>query len=54
MLMAVDLECPLCDAEIPLEGTEQPGDMVVCSYCKTTFKMIIKRGKLILTEDFEE
>lgn len=52
--MAVDMECPLCDAEIPLEGREESGDLIVCSYCKTTFKILMKKGKLILTEDFEE
>ena len=52
--MSAEIECPLCDAEIPLEGGEESGDMVVCSYCKTTFKLLLKKGKLILTEDFQE
>ncbi len=52
--MAVDLDCPLCDAEILLEGKEETGDLVVCSYCKTTFRVVKKKEKIILSEDFEE
>ena len=52
--MSAEIECPLCDAEIPLEGQEEAGDMIVCSYCKSTFKLIFKKGKLVLTEDFQE
>ncbi len=36
--MSIELECPICDADIPLEGDEETGDLVVCSYCKVTFK----------------
>ncbi len=52
--MAKDLECPVCDADIPLEGNEKPGDLVLCSYCKVTFKLIKSKGKWALTEEFEE
>jgi hypothetical protein len=27
--MPAELECPICDADIPLEGTEVPGDLVL-------------------------
>jgi lysine biosynthesis protein LysW len=46
------LECPVCDAEIPLEG-EGVGDLVVCSYCQMTFKVISKKDGLSLTDEFE-
>jgi hypothetical protein len=52
--MSKELECPICEADIPLEGNEKPGDLVLCSYCKVTFKLLRKKGKWILTEDFEE
>ncbi len=52
--MANDLTCPICEADIPLEGDEKPGDLVLCSYCKVTFKILRKKGKWILSEDFDE
>ena len=52
--MSKELECPICDADIPLEGTERPGDLVLCSYCKVTFKIISTKDKWILSDDFEE
>jgi len=52
--MAKDLECPVCEADIPLEGNEKPGDLILCSYCRVTFKLIRSKGKWILIEDFEE
>jgi hypothetical protein len=54
-LMATEeLVCPICDADIPLDGDERPGDLVLCSYCKMTFKMLKKKDDWILEEDFEE
>jgi len=52
--MSTELECPICDADIPLEGNEKTGDLVLCSYCKVTFKLVKTKGKLVLSEDFEE
>ena len=52
--MVIEMECPICDAEIPLDNDEKPGDLVVCAYCKQTFKLIKTKEKLILTEEFEE
>jgi DNA-directed RNA polymerase subunit RPC12/RpoP len=52
--MESELECPICEADIPLDGEEKPGDLIFCSYCKVTFKILMKKGKWILTEDFEE
>ena len=52
--MTEDLECPICDADIPMEGGEKSGDLVLCSYCKMTFKILRKKDKWILVEDFEE
>ena len=52
--MATELECPICDADIPLEGDEKTGDLIVCSYCKVTFKMVKKKEGWVLDEDFDE
>jgi protein-arginine kinase activator protein McsA len=52
--MAKELTCPICDAEIPLDGDETSGDLVLCSYCNMTFKMVKTMEDWTLTEDFEE
>ena len=52
--MSIELECPICEADIPLEGDENTGDLIVCSYCKVTFKMIKKKDGWVLDEDFDE
>ena len=52
--MAKDLECPICSADIPLDEDDKPGDLILCSYCKTTFKLIKKKDALVLDEDFDE
>ena len=30
---AGSLSCPICQADLLLEGDEKPGDEVICSYC---------------------
>ena len=52
--MATSLECPICEADIPLDGDEKSGDLVQCSYCKITLKILRTKDKWILVEDFEE
>ena len=52
--MADELVCPICDADIPLDGDEKSGDLVMCSYCKVTLKMVKTKNKWILEEEFEE
>jgi hypothetical protein len=52
--MTNELECPNCEADIPLEKDDQSGDLVMCSYCKMTFKLFRAKDKWILSEDFEE
>lgn len=32
--MAKDLECPICNADVPLDGSEKRGDEVFCAYCR--------------------
>ena len=52
--MIKDVVCPICEAEIPLDGDEKSGDLVLCSYCNMTFKMLKKNDDWTLVEDFEE
>jgi hypothetical protein len=52
--MATELICPICEAEIPLDGDEKSGDLVLCSYCNMTFKIQRERDDWTLIEDFEE
>jgi len=52
--MAKEMVCPICDADIPMEGDEKPGDLLLCSYCKVTFKLLKRKDKWVLVEDFEE
>lgn len=51
--MATDMECPVCDANIPLDGDEKTGDLVLCSFCKVTFKLVKKKDRLVLVEEYE-
>ncbi len=52
--MTNELECPNCEADIPLEKDDKSGDLVMCSYCKMTFRLFRAKDKWILSEDFEE
>jgi hypothetical protein len=52
--MSIELECPNALPIFPLEGQEKSGDLILCSYCKVTFKLLRKKDKWILSEDFDE
>jgi len=39
-----DKKCPVCDADVTLDGDEEPGDSVYCSYCNSTIKLYRVRG----------
>jgi hypothetical protein len=53
--VARDLDCPVCQAHVPLDGDERPGDDVYCAYCGAPC-VIRKSGddpdELELEEDF--
>ena len=36
--------CPVCDADLLLDGDEKPGDYVFCSYCSSTIKIHAAEG----------
>ncbi len=52
--MSTELECPVCDADIPLDGDEKAGDLILCSFCKVTFRLLKRKDNWILEEDFDE
>lgn len=52
--MPTEVTCPICEADIPLDGDEKSGDLILCSYCKMTFKMVKTMDDWALVEDFEE
>ncbi len=37
--MSRELECPICNADVPLSGDERPGIEVFCAYCRTPLKL---------------
>ena len=34
-----DFSCPVCNADVNLDGDEKPGDQIFCSYCNSTIKI---------------
>ncbi len=44
-----EYSCPVCDADITLDGDERPGESVYCSYCNSTLKIYRIKG----TEDLK-
>jgi hypothetical protein len=34
-----DIECPICNADVPLTGDEKKGDEVFCTYCGAPLKL---------------
>ena len=53
--MAKEIQCPACDAEILLEGSEKEGDTVFCVYCSAPYKVTRQAdddGEAELEEDY--
>ncbi len=47
------LNCPMCDAEVPLSGDEKVGEDVFCPYCSVPLKLKKKKtDELFLEENF--
>lgn len=38
------IECPTCDAEIPLDEQDREGETIFCPYCGAPIKLV-KKGK---------
>jgi len=37
--MSRELACPICNADVPMDGDEQPGSEIFCAYCKAPLKL---------------
>lgn len=40
---AQELSCPVCDADVPMDGDERAGDEVFCAYCRAPLTLT-RRG----------
>ena len=41
-----DLTCPICSADLPLNGDERKGDEIFCVYCGSPSRLAVKpKGK---------
>ena len=49
----VYIDCPMCDAEVPLSGDEKIGEQMYCPFCQVP--LILRKKKtdeLFFVEDF--
>ena len=44
-----EYSCPVCDADVNLDGDERPGETLFCSYCNSTLKIYRVKG----SDDFK-
>ncbi len=50
-----EVSCPICDADIPLNGDERAGDEIYCAYCGAPCKLSQPKddeGEMDAEEDF--
>jgi hypothetical protein len=48
-----EASCPVCNADVPLGGDEQPGDEISCVYCGAPCRLAGKsQDEPSLEEDF--
>ena len=47
------LTCPMCDADVPIEGDEKPGTEIFCPFCQTPLSLKVgKDEEAFFEEDF--
>jgi len=54
-VMRSELSCPVCNADVPMAGDEQPGDEAFCTYCGAPLTLTGARkdpSEMELEEDF--
>jgi hypothetical protein len=34
-----ELECPICNADVPMAGDEKRGDEIFCTYCSAPLRL---------------
>ncbi len=48
----IELTCPICSADTPLDGEEEAGDSILCAFCFSPLKMTVKDdGSRALVDD---
>jgi hypothetical protein len=40
--MTPELTCPVCSADLPLNGDEKRGDEIFCTFCGSPFRLQIR------------
>jgi hypothetical protein len=53
--MRSELACPVCNADVPMDGDEKLGDEVFCAYCGAPLALKDSRedpSEMELEEDF--
>ena len=38
----IEPACPVCDADLPLNGDERPGEAITCAYCGSPCRLVKK------------
>ncbi|MFQ5480047.1 MAG: hypothetical protein ACE5DW_02090 [Thermodesulfobacteriota bacterium] len=46
------LQCPLCDAEVPISEDEKAGDQIYCAFCQCPLRVREQKEEKYLEEDF--
>ncbi|HEY8155535.1 MAG TPA: hypothetical protein VII72_15520 [Myxococcota bacterium] len=47
-----DLSCPVCNADLPLNGDERKGDEIFCTYCGAPCRLMVKPKKKDEKEEY--
>ncbi len=52
--MSRELECPICNADVPLSGDEKTGEEVFCAFCRAPLRITAGKedDELLLEDDF--
>jgi len=45
------LQCPLCDAEVPISEDDKAGDQLFCPYCQSPLRVREKAEEIYLADD---
>jgi hypothetical protein len=47
-----DLSCPICNADLPLNGDERQGDEIFCTYCGAPSRLALKPKKMDAPDEY--
>ncbi len=46
------IECPMCDAEVPVSSSDHEGDELYCAFCQSMLKLKKKRKAASNEEEY--